>query len=73
MRGVSPLTDLDSEDEELSTRLREEPRERDDEMGEMRHELTAAERMPSTAENEANGNIRYATLPALYDQITTLT
>jgi hypothetical protein len=69
LRDVSPLTDLDSEDEDLSTRLREEPRERDDELDEMGHELTAAERMPSTAENEADGNIRYATPPAMYDQL----
>lgn len=67
MRDVSPLTDLDSEDEDLSTRLREEPQERDDELEEMRPELTAANQTSSTAENEADGDIRYATPPAMYD------
>jgi len=52
LRGISPLTDLDSEDE-----LREG---NDVELDEMRPEQT-----PSTAENEADGNIRYATPPAM--------
>jgi len=67
LRDVSPLTDLDSEDEGLSTRFREEPQERDDELEEVRRELTAANQASSTAENEADGNIRYATPPVMYD------
>ncbi|KIM37199.1 hypothetical protein M413DRAFT_279303 [Hebeloma cylindrosporum] len=64
LRGVSPLTDLDSEDEDLSAQRREELRDRDHEM---RPELIAPERTPSNAENEADGNIRYATPPAPLD------
>jgi chromosome segregation ATPase len=73
LRDVSPLTDLDSEDEDFSTRLQEELRDRDHEVDEMRPELTAAELTPSTAENEADGNIRYAPPPAMYDPTKTLT
>lgn len=65
MRDVSPLTDLDSEDEDFSTRLREELQERDDELDETWPELTAAE-------NEADRNIRYETPPAMYDQTKNL-
>ncbi|KAF8961768.1 hypothetical protein BDZ97DRAFT_1827975 [Flammula alnicola] len=41
-RETSPLTELDSEDEVITTHLREEIRERDEEIENMRRELAAA-------------------------------
>jgi len=71
LRDTSPLTVLGSEDEdeEAAAQLQEEIRGREDELEEMRRELAAVRRRPSTNESEADDNIRFATpSPSMFVQ-----
>ncbi|KAJ3508283.1 hypothetical protein NLJ89_g5841 [Agrocybe chaxingu] len=58
LRDTSPLTDLDDDDEVVTTQLREELKERDEELESLRQQLALARR-PSETESISSG--RFAT------------
>ncbi|CAA7268257.1 unnamed protein product [Cyclocybe aegerita] len=58
LRDTSPLTDLDDDDEVVTTQLREELKERDEELESLRQQLALARRR---SETESISSGRYAT------------
>ena len=63
-REMSPLTDLES-DNDVTTHLREEIRERDEEIDNMRRELSAARKRVSTATETLGDEIRRPITPQI--------
>ncbi len=62
---MSPLTDLESDNDDMTTHLREEIRERDEEIVNMRRELSAARKRVSTATEILEDEIRRPISPQI--------
>ncbi|KJA21427.1 hypothetical protein HYPSUDRAFT_42077 [Hypholoma sublateritium FD-334 SS-4] len=64
-KEMSPLTDLESDDDDVTTHLREEIRERDEEIENMRRELSAARKRASADTGRLEDEIRFPTTPQM--------